>query len=84
MLCFIYRSPKKDQTYLYVPEKDKFDEIPEQLLTSFGSPDFSMTVDLSKRDALAREDINKVRENLKDQGYHLQMPPKQESLLKPL
>lgn len=84
MLCFIYRSPKRDQMYLYVPNKEQFNEVPEQLLNAFGVPDFSMMVDLSKRENLAREDINKVRENMNSQGYHLQMPPNQESMLKQL
>jgi hypothetical protein len=67
--------------YLYVPQKENFDDIPEQLLTAFGKPEFSMTIDLSKRDNLATEDIYKVQQNLNTQGYHLQMPPHLESML---
>lgn len=75
MICFIYRSPKKDQMYLYIQEKDVFEDIPEQLLVAFGEPEFSMVVDLGSREKLARVDINAVRKNLAAEGYYLQMPP---------
>ncbi len=84
MICYVYRSPKKDQMYLYMKQKDEFKEIPEQLLQAFGNPDYSMTIDLDKRDKLARVDINTVREDLLIQGYYLQLPPTETSLLKPL
>ncbi|PZQ27969.1 MAG: hypothetical protein DI557_23895, partial [Serratia marcescens] len=38
MLCVIYRSPKRDQTYLYVEKKDDFSRVPEDLMKSFGVP----------------------------------------------
>ncbi len=66
--------------YLYLDKKDCFDAVPEQLLQGFGQPEFSMMLDLEKRDELAREDIQKVRENLSSQNYHLQMPPPAEVL----
>ncbi len=75
MICFIYLSSKKDQMYLYIREKDCFDDIPEQLLVAFGEPEFSMVVDLTTRKKLARVDINAVRSNLTKEGYYLQMPP---------
>jgi uncharacterized protein YcgL (UPF0745 family) len=33
-----------------------------------------MELDLYKKDKLANEDIEKVKANLKDQGYHVQLP----------
>jgi len=35
-----------------------------------------MQLNIAKRDKLATEDINTVKDNLITQGYHLQMPPK--------
>jgi uncharacterized protein len=35
MLCVIYRSSKRDQTYLYVEKKDDFSRVPEELMKSF-------------------------------------------------
>ncbi|MCP4270671.1 MAG: YcgL domain-containing protein [Gammaproteobacteria bacterium] len=75
MICYIYRSPKKSETYLYVTKKDEFSSVPEQLLKTFGKPEFSMTVNLAKRNCLARENIAIVREQLTNDGYFLQMPP---------
>ncbi len=75
MICFIYRSPKKPEMYLFVKNRDDFSSVPEQLLKSFGVPDFSMTLNLAKRNRLARVDIHIVRENLTTDGFFLQMPP---------
>ena len=36
MFCVIYRSSKRDQTYLYVEKKDDFSRVPEELMKGFG------------------------------------------------
>ncbi|EIC83390.1 YcgL domain-containing protein [Serratia sp. M24T3] len=81
MLCAIYRSNKRDQTYLYVEKKDDFTHVPEELMKSFGKPDFAMVLNLATRDKLAHADIEKVKQALIDPGYYLQVPPPVESLL---
>ncbi len=75
MLCVIYRSPKRDQTYLYVEKKDDFSRVPEELMKSFGVPQFAMMLSLDERKKLASADIEKVKQALKDEGYYLQFPP---------
>lgn len=75
MLSFIYRSPKKDEMYLYLSAKDQFDDLDEALMKMFGTPEFVMMVNLAKRNQLARVDIRKVKAELQDKGYYLQMPP---------
>jgi len=82
MFCVIYRSPNREQTYLYVGKKDDFSRVPEALLRGFGKPQLAMVLTLDKRDRLANADINKVKQALSEQGYYLQMPPPVESLLK--
>lgn len=77
MLTFVYRSPKKSEMYLYLMERDNFDAVPESLLKAFGTPEFALHVNLEKRETLARENINEVRQQLKEQGFFLQMPPSQ-------
>ena len=37
-----------------------------------------MEIDLDEREALAREDIDKVRRNVRDPGYHVQLPPEED------
>jgi uncharacterized protein YcgL (UPF0745 family) len=81
MLCAIYRSTKRDQTYLYVEKKDDFSRVPEELLQGFGRPQFSMSINLGQREKLATADIEKVKQSLLEQGYYLQVPPPMESLL---
>ena len=73
MLCHIYRSNQKFDTYLYLVEKDDFSIIPADLLRVFGPPEFSFSFDLTQERQLAREDTAAVLENLENQGYHLQL-----------
>ena len=73
MLCHIYRSNQKFDTYLYLVEKDDFSIIPADLLRVFGPPEFSFSFDLTQQRKLAREDTAGVLENLENQGYHLQL-----------
>jgi len=75
MNCWIYRSPKKDEMYLYLAKKDDFDVVPEELLKRFGTPAQIMKLELTPERKLAREDVKKVKANLTDKGFHLQMPP---------
>lgn len=82
MLCVIYRSSKRDQTYLYVEKKDDFSRVPEDLLKSFGTPQLAMVLSLEGREKLASADIEKVKEALKEEGFYLQVPPPFENLLK--
>ncbi len=69
MYCAIYRSKKKEGTYLYLAEKDKFDDVPEALMKSFGQPEFAMIIDLDKREKLAVVDIIKVKQSLQEEGF---------------
>jgi uncharacterized protein YcgL (UPF0745 family) len=73
MLCHIYRSNQKFDTYLYLVEKDDFSIIPADLLRVFGPPEFSFSFDLTQERKLTREDATEVLENLENQGYHLQL-----------
>ena len=73
MLCHIYRSNLKLDTYLYLIDKDDFSVVPQELLRVFGEPEFSFSFDLTEERELAREDTAEVIENLSTQGYHLQL-----------
>ncbi|MGY5956690.1 YcgL domain-containing protein [Kosakonia sp. BK9b] len=82
MFCAIYRSTRRDQTYLYVEKRDDFSRVPEALMQSFGQPQLAMLLPLDGRKKLAGADLDKVKEALLSQGYYLQLPPPQENLLK--
>lgn len=73
MLCHIYRSNIKLDTYLYIATKDDFSAIPQELLRVFGTPEFSFSFDLTEGRELVKEDAAEVIENLESRGYHLQL-----------
>jgi len=75
MLASVYRSKAKDQMYLYILKKDDFSKVPENLLKLFGQPEFSLQLNLAKRNKLARVELSEVKQALEEQGYFLQMPP---------
>ena len=73
MLCHIYRSNLKLDTYLYLVAKDDFSTVPQELLKVFGPPEFSFSFELTADRRLAKEDSSEVLANLKQNGYHLQL-----------
>jgi len=73
MLCHIYRSSRKIDTYLYLLDKDDFSGVPADLLRLFGMPEYSFSFDLTEERKLAREDASEVLKNLEASGYHLQL-----------
>ena len=73
MLCHIYRSNRKLDTYLYLAVKDDFSDVPEALLKVFGEPEFSFSFNLKPDRKLAKEDTADVLNNLEENGYHLQL-----------
>lgn len=73
--CWVYRSPRTDEMYLYLAAPDSFDKLPEALLQRFGKPVLVMELQLNPERRLAREDVGQVIANLRNQGFHLQLPP---------
>ncbi|MBW3138821.1 YcgL domain-containing protein [Ferrimonas balearica] len=82
MICAIYKSSRKADTYLYVPKRDDFSQVPQPLMEVFGTPQFVMILPLAKIKQLANADMAKVTAELTDKGYYLQLPPPPEDLLK--
>ncbi|MEP4891593.1 MAG: YcgL domain-containing protein [Aliiglaciecola sp.] len=82
MLVYVYKSSKKQQTYLYVLQKDNFEDVPKPLMQTFGTPTFVMILALQKRQKLAQVDIDKLTTELNSNGFYLQLPPPEEDLLK--
>ena len=81
MLCTIYKSPKKQYTYLFINKRDDFSDVPEGLMQTFGTPQLVTIVNLATKDKLAMADLNKVKTALNETGFYLQLPPPQENLL---
>lgn len=79
--CYIYRSNKQAEMYLYLREREQFAVVPQALATRFGKAEFVMELDLATRSKLAREDIDKVKVALQERGFFLQLPPQMEAVL---
>ena len=81
MLCAIYKSSKKNETYLYVEKRDDFSKVPQALMQTFGKAQFVMLFNLAGDKSLLRISNQKVMQEIQQNGFYLQLPPKTESLL---
>lgn len=77
MKCFIYRGTRKQETYLYLPDKAQFDHLPENLLALLGRLEFAMELDLTSINTLANANLEDVKKKIVSEGYYLQLPPEQ-------
>lgn len=80
-LIEIFRGSRKAEAYLYVDKAIGLAEVPESLLTQFGEAESVMTLVLDVDRKLARADATEVLENIRAQGYYLQMPPTMAQLM---
>jgi uncharacterized protein YcgL (UPF0745 family) len=80
-LIQIYRSPRKQEMYLYVDKANDLADVPEDLLLRFGEPEPVMGMMLDAGRKLARVDAAEVLAKIESQGFFLQMPPTMAELL---
>ena len=74
MNCFIYRCTAKNDMYVYLKDQDDFSVIPKHIMKSLGETEFTLEVDITPDKKLAKEDPKTVISNLKEHGFHLQLP----------
>ena len=74
MLCFIYRCNLKPDMYIYLAEEDNFDGMPKEIYDTLGIIEFAMELEITEETRLAREDTKTVLDNLKEHGFHIQLP----------
>ena len=74
MNTYIYRCNRKPDTYIYLADKDDFSKLPEEIVNSLGIIEFAMELELSADKKLARENPSAVMQNLKTNGFHIQLP----------
>ncbi|MGI9276215.1 MAG: YcgL domain-containing protein [Endozoicomonas sp.] len=84
LLISIYKSPRRDEMYLYVNKQDRLDKVPEALSQSFGTAEHVMDMLLTPERKLARADTEKVIEAIRSNGFYLQMPPAEEEYIEHL
>jgi len=73
--CWVYRSSRKQEMYLYLADEDGYEQLPEALKLRFGKPTLVIQLELQPDHKLARDNIDQVLADLHNQGYHLQLPP---------
>jgi uncharacterized protein YcgL (UPF0745 family) len=81
LFCTIYKSTKKDETYLYVDHKNDLKGLPAMLLNTFGTPILVTKMILTSEKKLARAEVEKVISEVMEKGFYLQLPPKKEDYL---
>lgn len=73
--CYIYKSLRKPETYLFVLKEDDFSRVPETLREALGKVEKVIDIDLTPERKLARGNARQIMEDLKQTGFHLQLPP---------
>lgn len=80
LLCQVFKSPRKEQMYLFVDKENGLEDVPEALLATFGEPESVMLLALKPDRKLARADAREVIDAIEQQGFYLQMPPSEAEL----
>ena len=65
---------------LYIEAEGDLSRVPEALLNALGTLEKVMDLELKPEKKLARADVNQVIDNLKNEGFFLQMPDESEKL----
>lgn len=73
--CDVYKSVDKGNYYLYVLADQGVEQVPEALRQQLGKVEIALSFELTEKRILAKEDPLIVMANLKEKGYHLQLPP---------
>lgn len=73
--CYVYKSQRKPDTYVYLRERDGFAVLPKELADALGELAFVFELQLTPDRKLARESAPVVLEHLAARGFHLQLPP---------
>ncbi|MCG8517092.1 YcgL domain-containing protein [Marinobacter sp. CA1] len=75
----VFRSSKKEDTYIFVRRGHDWSTLPEALREIFGEPVHSMDLVLTPERKLARATGQAVLEAIEDKDFYLQMPEELES-----
>lgn len=80
MKCYVYRSRRRADTYLYLPSADDFSAVPDALIRLFGEAELALEFELGPQRRLAQAEPVQVMASLREQGFYLQMPPVNDTL----
>jgi hypothetical protein len=80
MQCFVYKSPRRADTYVFLAQRDDFSPLPDALRERLGELELVMDLELHPGRRLARTNGETLMRALREQGFHLQVPPAETSL----
>lgn len=72
--CDVYKSKKKDETYVFIPTATPLSDLPEKLLTVLGQAEKIMRLKLTPDKKMARGSAEEIIKSIEKQGFYLQMP----------
>jgi len=75
MQAYVYKSQRKQDSFVYLAVRDDFWVIPDAVKASLAPFQFVLEVALTPDRRLAQADAAQVRQNLAERGFHLQLPP---------
>ncbi|RNF82358.1 YcgL domain-containing protein [Montanilutibacter psychrotolerans] len=73
MQTYVYKSLRKDDTYLFLAKRDDFTRIPAPVLERLGRLQFVLELALTPERRLARGTAADVMAQLAARGFYLQM-----------
>lgn len=79
MHCVVYKSLKQFDYFLFVKKDDEFARVPDGLKQILGTLEKVMDLELHEKRMLAQADVLDVMQQIEDNGYFLQMPPRSEA-----
>jgi len=75
MECYVYKSRRRADTYLYLREHDAFGAVPQPVRAVLEPFEFVLQVTLDPGRQLARVDAAQLRATLAERGWFVQHPP---------
>lgn len=73
--CVVFKSSKKNDTYLYMLKNSAFNKLPITLQTLFSPQQQVMSFIIEPEKKYARFQGAELLEWLQESGYHVQLPP---------
>lgn len=75
MQCHVYASIRKAETYLWLDDPQRLEELPDELRELLGELRFVLQLELDRDRVLPHQETGQVLDNLHARGWHLQLPP---------
>jgi uncharacterized protein YcgL (UPF0745 family) len=73
--CVVYKGSRKPDAYLYIQREGDFSQVPESLLDLMGPLQLVISLDVTNDSTLAQACVEEVLQQLRNQGFYLQLPP---------